>query len=340
MYYNRGQANALIGDIIPDLFYLEDEGSPVHEIAHEAEAVISLANEKQKQKLLYTVDAKKWRAWSNPEFLLRPFGLRLEEIHQDLRESILGVLRSSFSEAGYAKAIAAMRINHYLGELVQLPRIMNHYSYNFLIFGTPSTTEPSGWKLYGHHHCLNVILRGPQIVISPFFIGAEPNEIDEGRWIGTQILHKEGELGLNLMKSLPPSFQQQAQIYRDMNDAAMPEGRFQKDDQRHLCGAFRDNRVIPYEGFRVSMLEQALQQQVVDILYEFLVLLPASAREKKLEQARRWLDQTYFFGLGDIQTKILFIIEFRVLSLSSNSIIIPGYSCPIRSRLSFTFIRL
>lgn len=233
-----------------------------------------------------------------PRILLRPFGLRLGEVHQDLRESILGVLKSSFSEAGYAKAIAAMRINHYLGELVQLPRIMNHYSYNFLIFGTPSTTEPWGWSLDGHHHCLNVILRGPQIVISPFFIGAEPNEIDEGLWIGTQILHKEGELGLKLMKSLPPSFQQQAQIYRDMKDAAMPEERFQKDDQRHLCGAFRDNRVIPYEGFKVSMLEEALQQQVVDILYEFLVLLPASAREKKLEQARRWLDQTYFSWIG------------------------------------------
>jgi hypothetical protein len=35
--------------------------------------------EEQKQKVGYGMNAQEWRAWSNPEFVLRPYGLRLEE---------------------------------------------------------------------------------------------------------------------------------------------------------------------------------------------------------------------------------------------------------------------
>jgi hypothetical protein len=33
----------------------------------------------------------------------------------------------------------SMRINHFLGELVKSPAVMNEFSYNFVLFGRPST---------------------------------------------------------------------------------------------------------------------------------------------------------------------------------------------------------
>jgi hypothetical protein len=138
-----------------------------------------------------------------------------------------------------------MRINGFLGELVQGTKVMNEYSYNFVMFGEPSTTQPWGWSFYGHHLCLNVFLYKRHIVISPWFTGAEPNEIDSGPYKGTRILTREEELGLQLMQSLSPSLQQKTQIYKEMKDPAMPEGRWNRDDQRHLCGAYRDNRIPP-----------------------------------------------------------------------------------------------
>ena len=47
--------------------------------------------------------------------------------------------------------------------------------FSFCIFGTPSETGPWGWQLYGHHLCVNLFVLGEEMVISPVFIGAEPN---------------------------------------------------------------------------------------------------------------------------------------------------------------------
>lgn len=44
-----------------------------------------------------------------------------------------------------------------------------------MIFGTPSRSQPWGYTFFGHHTCLNFFFLGQQMVLSPFFIGAEPN---------------------------------------------------------------------------------------------------------------------------------------------------------------------
>jgi hypothetical protein len=97
-------------------------------------------------------------------------------------------------------------------------------------------------------------LKGGHISITPTFTGAEPNMIDEGEHSGTELLRQEGILGLELMQSLPVSTQKQAQTYEHLHDPRMLRtgdlkfDRWNHDDQRHLCGAFRDNRVVPNEG--------------------------------------------------------------------------------------------
>jgi hypothetical protein len=167
------------GNIIPHLFQVQDEGVSIDRIVSSVQKVLTQLTPEQQRKLSYPLNVQEWRAWSNPEFLLRPFGLRLEEQTPDLATSILSVLESTFSPEGYQKALAAMRINHFLGKICHVPKVMNKYSYNFLLFGEPSMTKPWGWAFYGHHLCLSVFLQGSQISISPIFTGAEHNIIDE-----------------------------------------------------------------------------------------------------------------------------------------------------------------
>jgi Protein of unknown function (DUF3500) len=294
----------ILGNIVPGLFKLQDEGIDIESIVAAVKNVLAQLTTEQKKKLMYPLDSREWRAWSNPEFLLRPFGLRLEELSEEVAQSILKVLETTFSPEGYQKAIAAMRINHFLGEVCNVPKIMNKYSYNFLLFGSPSTTEPWGFNFYGHHLCLNVFFIGPQIIISPTFTGAEPNIIDDGEFAGTAILHSEGDLGLQLMQSLPPAKKDKAQVFKDMYDPAMnPTGdltkdRWNKDDQRHVCGAFRDNRIVPYEGVCVASLTPEQKQLVLDIAEQFLVYLPTSARAIRKEQIKSHFDSTYFSWIG------------------------------------------
>ncbi|KAF2714669.1 hypothetical protein K504DRAFT_420686 [Pleomassaria siparia CBS 279.74] len=296
------------GTIREGLFQTQDEGVNVDVAVKRAEEILEKLSDEEKKKASYGIGAKEWRAWSNPEILLRRFGVRLEEVPEPTAESILALIEASLSPEGYQKALAAMRINHFLGELVKLPQIMNKYSYNFLLFGKPSASpsSPWGWLLYGHHLCLSVFFKGPQIVISPTFTGAEPNIIDQGEWAGTAILHKEGDLGLQLMQSFTSEQQKQAQIFKLLKDPNMKTtgdlltDRWNKDDQRHLCGAFRDNRNVPYEGLPLSSLPLSQNQRtlLLSMASEFLLYLPSTSRSLRLKQIEKHLDETWFCWIG------------------------------------------
>jgi hypothetical protein len=181
---------------------------------------------------------------------------------------------------------------------VKTPAVVNEFSYNFVLFGEPSTAQPWGFSFYGHHLCLSVLLYKTQIVISPWFTGAEPNLIDEGPYKGTRILENEESLGLQLMQGLSPEKQSKAQIYKQMKDPAMPWGRWNHDDQRHLCGAYRDNRVVPYEGILVSEMAAPQQELVLAICQEYLLYLPEQARQIRLDQIKKWFGETYFCWIG------------------------------------------
>ncbi|KAI5461277.1 hypothetical protein BGZ63DRAFT_414077 [Mariannaea sp. PMI_226] len=307
------------GNVRHGLFDLHDDGIPIDAIVQATESFLQLLDDAQRQKTCYHVDSPEWRTWSNPEFLLSDKGIRLEEITPAQKAAVLKVLQLTLSPEGYQKAIGAMRVNGFLGELVEAPNIMNEFSYNFVLFGEPSIDAPWGFSFYGHHLCLNVLFYRTQIVISPWFTGAEPNLIDDGPYKGTRILHREEALGLKLMQSLPAETQDRSQVYKLMKDPKMPWGRWNHDDQRHLCGAYRDNRVVPYEGVLVSEMSPAQQELITEICREFLSYLPARALELRLKQVQSWFHETYWCwigGFGDddpfyyrIQSPVI-IIEF------------------------------
>lgn len=67
------------GNIREGLFEAQDEGFDTESVVKKVDKLYSELDEEQKTKLSYSINAREWRAWSNPEFLLRPFGIRLEE---------------------------------------------------------------------------------------------------------------------------------------------------------------------------------------------------------------------------------------------------------------------
>lgn len=67
------------GAVREGLYEARDEGFDTGSVVRKAEDLLSELSEEQRKKVFYKINAREWRAWSNPEFLLRPFGLRLEE---------------------------------------------------------------------------------------------------------------------------------------------------------------------------------------------------------------------------------------------------------------------
>ncbi|MES3021626.1 MAG: DUF3500 domain-containing protein [Pseudomonadota bacterium] len=280
------------------LFQIKNEGAPTRELVAAALDLLAVLRPDEREAVRYSIDAPQWRRWSNPEFLLNPNGLRLEELGTASREAILRLIRASLSAKGFEKARGCMKTNAFLGQLCQLENIMNEWSYNFLLFGEPSLDQPWGWNMYGHHLCLNVFILGSQMVISPTFMGAEPNMIDEGPNQGLTLFDVEQEVGLALMRSLPEALRERATVYKLLKDPAMPEGRWNPGDERHLGGAFQDNRVVPYEGISVKEFSGLQKRQLLDIVEAFICYLPKGPLAAKMSQVEAMLERTWWCWIG------------------------------------------
>ncbi|MCZ9340602.1 DUF3500 domain-containing protein, partial [Streptomyces sp. TRM76130] len=59
-----------------------------------------------------------------------------------------------------------------------------------------------------------------RMVLSPLFLGAEPNEIDEGPHAGLSAFTERISLGTALMAALTPAQRRAATVYRRMVDDA------------------------------------------------------------------------------------------------------------------------
>ncbi|WP_311212137.1 MULTISPECIES: DUF3500 domain-containing protein [unclassified Arthrobacter] len=293
------------GTIREGLFPLSEarpgEEAPTSDMVAAADKLFALLGAPQRERISYPVDALEWQSWANPEFMQHDTGLRLEEQDSAVRDAALSLVKASLSPQGYELARNLMRINGFLGDLVDLPLLMNEFSYNFALYGTPSESEPWGWQLFGHHLALNCLVMGTRMVISPVFLGAEPNVIDDGPHQGVKVFKERIHLARELMAALPEALRAEAVIFEHLQDPAMPAGRLHPGDERHLAGCFQDNRVIAYEGIPVSSMPApalALLEGVVD---DSIAYLPAGPKAARLREIREHYAETWFCWIGGWQ---------------------------------------
>lgn len=290
------------GVLRPGLYPLaparDGEGAPTAAMVAAGRKLLEVAARDQVSRLTYAVDAHEWQSWANPEFMQHDTGLRLDELDPPVRDAALAVVEASLSPAGYELARNLMRINGFLGELVELPLLMNEFSYNFALFGEPSETEPWGWQLFGHHVALNCLVAGTQLVISPVFLGAEPDVIDAGPHRGVKVFKERIALARQLMGALPAGLRTEATVYAAMVDPAMPEGRLHPGDERHLAGCFQDNRVIPYEGIPVSAMPPEALALLDEVVEDFIAYLPDGPRAARRREIQEHYGESWFSWIG------------------------------------------
>ena len=287
------------------------EEAPTAAMVASARKLLGSLRPDQADQLTYAADAQEWQSWANPEFMQHDTGLRLDELDGPVRDAALSLVEASLSPAGYELARNLMRINGFLGDLVELPQLMNEFSYNFALFGEPSETEPWGWQLFGHHVALNCLVAGSQLVTSPVFLGAEPDVIDAGPHRGVKVFKERIALARQLMGALPDGLRNEATVYEAMVDPAMPEGRIHAGDERHLGGCFQDNRVIPYEGIPVSSMPseaRALLDQVVD---DFIAYLPDGPRAARRREIQKHYGETWFSWIGGCDEHAAFYFRLQ-----------------------------
>lgn len=286
------------GHRISGLYNLRDEGAPVHAMSQAASQLLDALSIDEYQRVLQEIDSQHWREWQNTEIFKEKHGLRLEFLNDKQRDLVLQVLRASLSDRGYQNAIGVMQLNAFLGDLIGAPGVLGDWSYNFCLYGKPSTEAPWGWQLWGHHLGLSCMVIGGQMVLTPSFLGAEICYADNGRYKGLEMFQDEQRLGLALFNSLPERAQLQARLGFDLAGSDLPEGRVHFADYLMLGGAFQDNRIVPLEGLNAKTFDTNQRNRLFDLINAYIGAMPEGPRAAKISDIERHLSDTHFCWIG------------------------------------------
>jgi len=288
------------GTVRSGLFALQPEGAPAAAMAQAAAALLDALTPAQRASACFPVDSHLWRCWQNTELWVERHGLRLDAEPPALRDRVMAVLAASLSAKGYEISRSVMHLNRFLGDLVGAPHVLGEWSYTFCLFGEPSDTEPWGWQLFGHHLALNCLVIGPQMVLTPCFLGAEPAWADTGPFAGTRLFEDEERKGLDLVRSLSRAQQRRAVLAPSIVSPDLPPGRRHFADNLQLGGACQDNRIVPLEGLPGTELSAAQRQALLDLVADYLAPLPAGPHAARMAQVERHLAATHFCWIGGL----------------------------------------
>lgn len=101
-------------------------------------------------------------------------GVSFGQLSDHQRKLAFGVLKASLSARGLQQSETIIKLNGHLGELTGKPEEFSSGLYWLSIFSDPSSTQPWGWQLDGHHLNINYFVLREQVVITPLFMGSEP----------------------------------------------------------------------------------------------------------------------------------------------------------------------
>ncbi len=226
-------------------------------------------------------------------------GVLFEDMSAAQREAALALLRASLSAAGYEAARNVMKLNEVIGEITGKWEDYGEWVYFLSILGTPSTDQPWGWQIDGHHLIVNCFVLGDQVVMTPTFMGSEPVLATSGKYAGTRVFEAEEAKGLALMQALTPEQRQKATI----GDGPPYAG---------FAHHFRDNIQVKAEGIRYDELSSAQQAMLLDLVWVYVGYMRPGHAEVKLDEIKQHLDETYFAWMGGCDDDAVFY--YRIYS--------------------------
>ena len=276
------------------LFGIHSTGVSTEPIQRAAEDFLGSLTSEQVAKTVFPVDDPEWRKWMNQHFYIRQ-GMGFDEMQEVQRNAAFGLLRESLSARGLKLTRDIMKLNHTLGELNGDNFIeYGEWLYWITVMGEPSSTEPWGWQLDGHHAIINYFVLGDQVVMTPFFVGSEPVIAETGKYMGTSIMQVEQNRGLAMLRALSEGQQEQAvlQVSKTGND--------------NLGEAFKDNIVLDYAGVSVASWSDTQKDQLLELIELYIGNLRDGHARVRMEEVTAHLNDTFFAWIGGTDDEAVF----------------------------------
>jgi len=224
----------------------------------------------------------------------RRLGVRIKDLDQQQRDAAHALLHTVLSATGYVKTTEVMALEEILAEL-EHNRSRDPELYYVTIFGTPSLTQPWGWRIEGHHLSLNFTLGGKvstarlHISTTPAFMGSNPATIPSGSKKGHRILAEEEDLAFELLHSLNPQQRAQAII-----STSAPRD--------IITGSERKARMETFEGIVYSSLNEQQQELLMRLVGEYVNNMRQDIAQVQMEKIERsGLERIHFAWAGYTQ---------------------------------------
>lgn len=258
-------------------------------IVEAADAFLATLDPAQKATVQFAQgDTAQKQRWSNlPGGAFQRAGLRWADMNEAQRTAWLAVMQATLSDSGYDRVLAEWRADDALAARGagggRSPQFGMGFYYIALI-GTPSLTEPWQWQWGGHHVTINATIAGPNLVLTPSFIGVEPATYTDASGNAVRPLGDIERDAFALVSWLDAE-QQRAAI---LGDTAIEV----------LLGPGRDGQTAPVEGLPASRMSADQRAALLRLIRHYTGLAndeDGAARTAEVEHA---LDQTYFAWRG------------------------------------------
>ena len=254
-----------------------------------AEAFVATLTAEQKATVQFAQgDTVQKQRWSNlPGGVFQRAGLRWADMNEAQRNAWLAVMQATLSSAGYDRVLAEWRADDALAARGagggRSPQFGMGFYYIALI-GTPSLTDPWQWQWGGHHVTINATIVGPNLVLTPSFIGVEPATYTDASGKEVRPLGDIERDAFALVNWLDPA-QQRAAI---LGDTAIEV----------LLGPGADGRKAPVEGLPAARMSADQRAALLRLIRHYTGIAndeDGAARTAEVEKA---LDETYFAWRG------------------------------------------
>lgn len=280
---------------VKGLFEIKSTGVTTKPIVDAAKSFLGSLTRQQAAKAKFPLLDEEWQRWCNIDNgLYVRQGISLKQMSKEQKDLAFKFMQSCLSAKGLQLSKDIMKTDQTLRELNNDNPIFDEELYFFTIMGNPSSTEPWGWQLDGHHLVINYFILKDQVVMTPVFMGGEPIVTDSGKYKGNVLFQDEQNIGLKFMRSLSAEQQSKAQVV-DV-----------KRENYNVAEAFSDNKIIDYQGLVASSMTADQKERLLDLANQYIGNMDEGHAKIKMEEIRMHIDDTWFSWVGQTDDNAVF----------------------------------
>lgn len=238
-------------------------------------------------------------------------GLQISALTDQQRELGIALLKTGVGEAGYQK-VEMIRARDPFMELLYGGNRFGPERYFFSIFGTPSGTEPWGWRFEGHHISLNYTIAGGEVLsVGPLFFGARPADLQHAGEEGRADVKTWNDTARQMLARMPPALS--AKVLAGEEDKARALVQSLDEKQRAIAIFERpekrtadmisgvNNRTaarLDRPGLYGRQMNQKQRGLLVALIEESLSHMPADVASARSRRLAKELDEVAFSWTG------------------------------------------